>query len=379
MKIRYPNYYKKFRCIAGDCRDTCCAGWEIAVDPVSEKRYREEQKRLKKMNPVFAEKLKRYIKKGYIISEDVTCPFLNGEGLCEMYLELGPDSLCHTCKRHPRHMEDYGKLHEVMLLMSCPEAARLILEENDGSFYTRDLPERHGNMDGIDEELLEILLEAREQIWEILERNNNSLESKMAFILALGHDIQKRIVKETYGEIKTVIRRYGKNGAMDRFLSKWIGRDERLALMTDFRDEFAELDTICRDWPKLLEKCQKTINDASINSEFLDNRWKEFLEQNLHLGNGWTHVLQYFLYSFMVTALYDGDVLTKIKMAVLCTMLVMELDFADWMEGKRPDRVFHCYALARQVENSDENRRRMERILKQKNFSAGRIVSVLVR
>ena len=156
MKIRYPNYYKKFRCIAGDCRDTCCAGWEIAVDPVSEKRYREEQKRLKKMNPVFAEKLKRYIKKGYIISEDVTCPFLNEEGLCEMYLELGPDSLCHTCKRHPRHMEDYGNLHEVMLLMSCPEAARLILEENDGSFYTRDLPERHGNMDGIDEELLEL-------------------------------------------------------------------------------------------------------------------------------------------------------------------------------------------------------------------------------
>ena len=28
MEIRYPNYYKKFHCIAGACPDTCCAGWQ---------------------------------------------------------------------------------------------------------------------------------------------------------------------------------------------------------------------------------------------------------------------------------------------------------------------------------------------------------------
>ena len=27
MKIVTPDYYKDFRCIAGDCTDTCCAGW----------------------------------------------------------------------------------------------------------------------------------------------------------------------------------------------------------------------------------------------------------------------------------------------------------------------------------------------------------------
>lgn len=106
MKIRYPEYYKKFRCIAGACPDTCCAGWEIAVDRASEKRYREAQRTME--NQEFAKKLKKHVKNGCIISEGATCPFLNADGLCEMYIEMGAESLCHTCARHPRHMEDYG-------------------------------------------------------------------------------------------------------------------------------------------------------------------------------------------------------------------------------------------------------------------------------
>ena len=140
MVVRYPNYYKKFRCIAGDCPDTCCAGWEIPVDKASEKRYREAYRHGKISNKAFARKLKKYVKQGRIISEDVTCPFLNRDGLCEMYIELGPDALCHTCARHPRHLEDYGNLHEMVLLLSCPEAARLILEENDGEFSLPNEP-----------------------------------------------------------------------------------------------------------------------------------------------------------------------------------------------------------------------------------------------
>ena len=153
MEIRYPNYYKKFHCIAGACPDTCCAGWEIPVDKASERRYRQARKSGDIQNQDFARKLKKHVKHGRIISEDVTCPFLNQDGLCEMYIELGPESLCHTCARHPRHMEDYGNLHEMLLLLSCPEAARLILEENTGGFYIRTVPERQGNVDGIDEEL----------------------------------------------------------------------------------------------------------------------------------------------------------------------------------------------------------------------------------
>ena len=35
MLYTYPHYYKKFRCIASECEDTCCAGWAITIDPKS--------------------------------------------------------------------------------------------------------------------------------------------------------------------------------------------------------------------------------------------------------------------------------------------------------------------------------------------------------
>ena len=43
MQYTVPHYYKKFRCIAGECPDTCCAGWQIQIDPVSLKKYRETE------------------------------------------------------------------------------------------------------------------------------------------------------------------------------------------------------------------------------------------------------------------------------------------------------------------------------------------------
>ena len=55
------------------------------------------------------------------------CAFLNDENLCDLYKELGPDSLCDTCRLYPRHTEEYEGLRELSLSLSCPEAARIIL------------------------------------------------------------------------------------------------------------------------------------------------------------------------------------------------------------------------------------------------------------
>lgn len=39
MLDRYPVYYKEFVCAAGDCPDTCCAGWDVVVDEETAARY----------------------------------------------------------------------------------------------------------------------------------------------------------------------------------------------------------------------------------------------------------------------------------------------------------------------------------------------------
>ena len=40
MQITYPDYYKKFSCVADQCVDTCCAGWSIVIDEGTLKKYR---------------------------------------------------------------------------------------------------------------------------------------------------------------------------------------------------------------------------------------------------------------------------------------------------------------------------------------------------
>ena len=32
MILKVPSYYEKFHCIADQCKDNCCYGWEIDID-----------------------------------------------------------------------------------------------------------------------------------------------------------------------------------------------------------------------------------------------------------------------------------------------------------------------------------------------------------
>ena len=43
MKIRVPNYFKDFKCIASKCEDTCCAGWGIVIDDEALEKYQKVQ------------------------------------------------------------------------------------------------------------------------------------------------------------------------------------------------------------------------------------------------------------------------------------------------------------------------------------------------
>ena len=128
MKTMVPYYYKDFKCIASKCTDTCCAGWEIIIDDETYKHY-------KNVSGEFGERLKSNLKlyeddePGFVLQNN-NCPFLNKNNLCDIYTELGEDSLCYTCKTYPRIIEEYGSLREIGISLSCPEAARLILQDS---------------------------------------------------------------------------------------------------------------------------------------------------------------------------------------------------------------------------------------------------------
>ena len=127
MRIRVPHYYKDFKCIGSVCTDTCCAGWEVVIDKKSYEYY-------KAVPGEFGNRLKATMlstNENSFVLQNGNCPFFNEKKLCDIYTELGKDKLCETCKTYPRFMEEFGDLRETGISLSCMEAARLILTNQD--------------------------------------------------------------------------------------------------------------------------------------------------------------------------------------------------------------------------------------------------------
>ena len=111
----------------GECRHTCCVGWEIDVDEDSLARYR-----------ALPEKWRQFILSRidesndppcFRLTEEERCPFLNENGLCEMIIHLGENSLCQICADHPRFRNFFSDRVEVGLGLCCEAAGQLILAQ----------------------------------------------------------------------------------------------------------------------------------------------------------------------------------------------------------------------------------------------------------
>ena len=119
------NYYKDFKCIASDCRHSCCEGWQVRIDGDSAMRYSA-------IGGEMGERLRRAMRQKdggtvFCLDERGRCPFLNRDGLCDIILSLGEGFLSEICTLHPRYRNDLSSRTEMGLGLSCEAAARLVL------------------------------------------------------------------------------------------------------------------------------------------------------------------------------------------------------------------------------------------------------------
>ena len=123
MKEYVLSYYNNFKCIAEKCKHTCCAGWEIDIDEQSLNYYKTSVN-------AFSETLKQGVnfkKSKFKVDKQKRCAFLNGDGLCDIILNLGEKSLCQVCRDHPRFRSFFNDRIETGLGFCCEEATRIIL------------------------------------------------------------------------------------------------------------------------------------------------------------------------------------------------------------------------------------------------------------
>ena len=137
MQITKPYYFDSFRCIAGDCPDSCCKEWDVQVDALSAAYYRS-------LPGALGDDLRRLLKdedeETVMTIVDGRCPRWRQDGLCRIQAELGEKALCKTCREFPRLTHDYGDFMERGLELSCPEAARMILSAPAAESIVEEIP-----------------------------------------------------------------------------------------------------------------------------------------------------------------------------------------------------------------------------------------------
>ena len=178
-----PDDYDAFRCIAGACPQTCCAAWEIVVDPDAQDAY------LRLRHPL-AEKLRHVMRVDadgdtYFAQSDGRCPFLCADGLCELQRTLGEQSLCRTCRDFPRWEVLLCDRVEQGLSLACPEAARQLLARTAPlRFVSVRIPD-DGYVPGARERrLTEVLMAVRDRTLALLTRPEHTARENLAAAFA---------------------------------------------------------------------------------------------------------------------------------------------------------------------------------------------------
>lgn len=387
MLYTIPDYYKEFQCIADQCEDTCCAGWQIVIDDKALAKY-------KKIHGKFGWRMLRSVnwREGtFCQDKEKRCAFLNDRNLCDLYINQGEKSLCKTCRLYPRHIEEFEGLREITLSISCPEVARILMErETPVTFltYEKDGEEEYEDFDPF---FFSILEDARAEMIRILQNRELPVEQRVVLVLGMAHDMQGRINRQEMFSCMDVIEKYkseaaetfvrdflmksvsaGDGSADDVTISGKVNICNEAALLSEAMfGKLYDLEMLKETWYVLLKETEKILYGRGVTGytklarEFAD--WKrERPEMDIHLEQ----LLVYFLFTYFPGAVYDGEVYAKVQMAVFCTWMIHELWMARWTQNEKSldmDEVIDLvYRFSREVEHSDENLKRVDEMMRKK-------------
>ena len=372
MKYTVPDYYNQFQCIAGECPATCCAGWQIVIDEKTLNRYRN-------CKTTLGNRLRNSIdwKSGTFLQYDRRCAFLDENNLCDLYTEAGPDMLCRTCRRYPRHVEEFENEREISLSLSCPVAARLIMGRSEKVIFLskEDLREEKED-ENFDFFLYSALQDSRSLMIQILQDREKGIGFRMAKILGLAHDIQNRIDARRIFDIENLLERYGRAGADSKLknrLQGYVNTERAAKIKKEMRMLLEELEVLDPEWTAQRNEWDKILDEVSEKTDSeAESGTDTFAAVASQKELECEQLMVYFIYTYFCGAVYDGDVLSKVKMAIVSTLLIQELEFAEQLSAGRvltlEERTKVAWRYSRELEHSDLNLNHMEKMMKEREM-----------
>lgn len=376
MLYTIPDYYKEFHCVADQCEDTCCAGWQIVIDEKTLEKY-------KKIPGSFGRILRRKVNwftKTFCQDKEKRCAFLNECNLCDLYLHEGEKGFCKTCRLYPRHIEEFEGVREISLSISCPEVARLLLNRKEPVTYLTYEKDGEEEYEEFDPFLFSMLEDARKAMIAILQNREHSIGVRAVMVLGMAHDIQGRINRQELFDCFSVIEKYcGKKAETfageyyKQTCEKTVKQKTRYEQACELFDKLYELELLREEWDHLLLESQVLLYSKGENEykkivqDFEEN---ESLLSEVNVQS--EQLLVYFLFTYLPGAVYDGCIFSKVQMSVYCVFMINELWMARYLKNEKElsmeERIDIAYRFSREVEHSDQNRNKVENMMMKKFF-----------
>ena len=360
MKIRVPEYFKDFKCIASKCEDTCCAGWGIVIDDATYDRYKNVQGE-------FGDRLRSEIVheagENIFVLKGNNCPFLNEEKTCDIYINIGEENLCYTCQQYPRYTEEFGSLREVGISLSCPEAARIMLNNSKKvEFELSENNEVVSSYTDINAQLFIELLQSRKIVMDIIQDRTIDLRKRAVVALLFVDEIQEKIDESEIKEIKSVREKYLDKGFLEELINELEEyRDNEGSKYDDMHEYFKvfkDLKHITPDDPLGLNDALRYFWQTDEDEELYIIKHRQFEEYYKDKLYKFENILVYFVFRYFMKAVFDYDILAKIKTALVSYMIIRELAVVRYIENNEftdEDMVDIAHTYSKDIEHLEEN------------------------
>lgn len=347
MKLRVPDYYEDFKCIGGECTDSCCIGWELDIDEESYEAY-------KKAGGDFGKRLRESMVDGSDETEECNtfrlngdrCPFLNEKNLCDIYIHLGEKSLCKVCTEYPRFTVEYENTKEKSMALSCEVVGKLLFEREDRvTFIEKEIP-----YEEIFEECLPMFVKEIEYIRDrsiaILQNRTDGIYDRVKRFLTFVSKAQEIINKGSEDEnLIELLENLDidcpnfKSGELKPFI------EEVCYLL-------GELYVLGDEWTEVFSEFKSKLNEEVIYE------FEKYRKDNKMLDIWYENIMVYFVFRYFTKGVYDCDVISRAKFAFLGFFAIRGLAAIRYQNLRKfdiTDMIMVAKAYSKEVEHSEGN------------------------